>query len=218
MMEKKSKIPVMLVFLLIAILLWMYAKSEMGIVEEPVKYYVIPNYGMEDKITHELMGKGYKITHELMGERIQMHNSGIEVGTKEKIVVAVPNESIKDVANEGDELYWLSHIISAEAKGECGEGQVAVGNVILNRVESDDFPNTIKKVIFQKGQFSPVNNGSIYTKPTNSAVESAKRVLNGHKVLSKDTLYFYNPQIVSRGSWIRSRPTDKDIGNHRFAK
>lgn len=116
------------------------------------------------------------------------------------------------------DLYWLSRIVSAEAKGEPIKGQMAVANVVLNRVESENFPNTIKEVVFQKGQFCPVTSGSIYDKPYDSAIESATRVLKGERVLEDDVLYFYNPKVVSRGSWIRTRPTAKDIGNHRFAK
>jgi N-acetylmuramoyl-L-alanine amidase len=121
----------------------------------------------------------------------------------------------KDYTKE--DLHWLAKIISAEAKGEPSKGQVAVGNVVLNRVESEEFPNTIKDVIFQKNQFSPVKNGSIHKEPTEEAVESAKKVLEGKRVVSEEVMYFYNHKI-SRGSWIRSRKVVKQIGNHNFAK
>lgn len=130
-------------------------------------------------------------------------------------VTAVPSAS--SVYNETD-LYWLSRIISAEARGEPLEGQIAVGNVVLNRVRSSEFPNTVKGVIFDKIygiQFSPVANGSIYNTPTESAVLAAKICLEGY-TFSTRALYFYNPAIAT-SSWIgRTRPYIMTIGNHAF--
>ena len=121
------------------------------------------------------------------------------------------------VEEENPGLIWLARIISAEAKGEPIEGQIAVGNVVLNRVEHTDFPDTIKEVIFQCNQFSPVSNGSIYSEPTETALEVAEMVLEGHRVVDRDVLYFYNANTVNRGSWVRSRNTVEVIGNHTFA-
>jgi N-acetylmuramoyl-L-alanine amidase len=134
--------------------------------------------------------------------------------------IQLEKQELKEVVvveEENHELIWLARIISAEAKGEPIEGQIAVGNVVLNRVEHEDFPNTIEEVIFQKNQFSPVNNGSVYNEPTETALEVAEMVLNGERVVDRDVLYFYNANIVSRGSWIRSRNTVEVIGNHTFA-
>jgi N-acetylmuramoyl-L-alanine amidase len=83
---------------------------------------------------------------------------------------------------DADELYWLSRIISAEAKGESLLGQIAVGNVVLNRKASRSYPNTIYGVIFDRKngtQFSPVAFGTIYQKPTASAIIAAKICLFG---------------------------------------
>lgn len=132
-----------------------------------------------------------------------------------------PTEQVEQVVEDNyneEDLYWLSRIISTEAKGENVKGQIAVGNVVMNRVMSDKYPNTIKEVIFQKNQFSPTINGSIYDEPTESAIESAKKVLDGEVVVDSEVLFFYNPKVVSRGSWVRTRATVEDIGNHRFAK
>ena len=116
------------------------------------------------------------------------------------------------------DLYWLSRIISAEAKGEVFAGQIAVGNVVLNRVRSSQFPNTVKGVIFDKKygvQFSPVSSGTIYDTPTDSAVLAAKICLEGY-TLSSRALYFFNPKIAT-SSWIaRTRPYIMTIGNHKF--
>ena len=119
---------------------------------------------------------------------------------------------------DSTDLYWLSRIISAEAKGEPFAGQIAVGNVVLNRVRSKQFPNTVKGVIFDTKygtQFSPVASGTIYNTPTASAVRAAKICLEGYS-LSTKMIYFYNPSIAT-SSWIgRTRPYIMTIGNHKF--
>ncbi len=114
-----------------------------------------------------------------------------------------------------DEVYWLSRIISAESRGEPLAGQIAVGNVVLNRVRSSAFPNTIWGVIFQKDQFSPVLNGSIHNTPTWSGVTAAKICLEGYS-LSEDALFFCNLS-VSGSNWItQNRPLAFRIGAHSF--
>ena len=119
---------------------------------------------------------------------------------------------------DSTDLYWLSRIISAEARGEPFAGQIAVGNVVLNRVNSSQFPNTVKGVIFDTKygvQFSPVSSGTIYNTPTASAVMAAKICLEGYS-LSTSMIYFYNPSIAT-SSWIgRTRPYIMTIGNHKF--
>lgn len=117
-----------------------------------------------------------------------------------------------------DEVYWLSKIISAEAKGEIMTGKIAVGNVILNRVRSSSFPNTIYGVIFDKKngvQFSPVANGSIYANATEDSIIASKICLEGYTI-SSDILYFVNPRVAPN-SWVsRNRPFYAQIGNHAF--
>lgn len=125
--------------------------------------------------------------------------------------------SASQVYNSTD-LYWLSRIISAEARGESLRGQIAVGNVILNRVRSREFPNTVKGVIFDTTygtQFSPVANGTIYQEPVDSAILAAKICLEGYTISSR-MLYFFNPAIAT-SSWIaRNRRYIVTIGNHAF--
>ena len=116
------------------------------------------------------------------------------------------------------DLYWLSRIISAESGGEPIEGQIAVGNVVLNRVASREFPDTSPGVIFDRVdgvQFEPVSNGTVYKPPTAQSVEAARRVLAGEQVIGK-ALYFYAPTL-SQGTWINANRTYyKTIGCHRF--
>lgn len=119
-----------------------------------------------------------------------------------------------------DEVYWLSRIISAESKGEPLLGQIAVGNVVLNRVRSSAYPNTIYGVIFDRKygvQFSPVLDGSIYNTPTYNCTLAAKIVLEGFDT-SGGALFFLEPQH-STSSWIpKNRPYFFTIGKHDFYK
>lgn len=155
----------------------------------------------------------YKIE---MLSMLEMIDGFEDVGQTEEID-DIEEQTEQNNINEID-LYWMARIISAESKGEPQQGQIAVGNVVLNRVYSNEFPNTIEEVIFQNGQFCPVRNGSIHNEPTERAIESAKMVLMNERVLSIDVLFFYNPNVVSRGNWIRTRPVERQIGRHNFAK
>lgn len=118
-----------------------------------------------------------------------------------------------------DDLDWLSRIISAESRGESLTGQVAVGNVVLNRVASEKFPNTIREVIFDKKdavQFEPVANGTIYDEPAASSVLAARLALEGTEAVSGDCLYFFAPAL-SQGTWIRQNCVYyTTIGCHQF--
>lgn len=115
-------------------------------------------------------------------------------------------------------VYWLSRIISAEARGESLQGKIAVGNVVLNRVRSNQFPNTIYGVIFDKKygvQFAPTANGTVYNTPTAESVIAAKMCLEGYSI-SNTALYFFNPRYTS-GSWVKqNRKYAFTIGNHDF--
>ena len=117
-----------------------------------------------------------------------------------------------------DEVYWLARIISAESRGEPMKGKIAVGNVILNRVRSSAYPNTIYGVIFDRKygtQFSPVANGTIYNTPTADSIIAAKMCLEGYS-LSSDILYFVNP-AKAPNSWIANNRTYAfTVANHAF--
>ncbi len=117
-----------------------------------------------------------------------------------------------------DEIYWLSKIINAESAGEPMQGKIAVGNVVLNRVESNLFPNTIYGVIFDRNfgvQFSPVLDGGIYKTPLGDSVIAAKRALRGEKTAGA-SLYFLNPKKASSSWIINNRIFHKTIANHDF--
>ena len=117
-----------------------------------------------------------------------------------------------------DEVFWLARIISAESRGESLLGQIAVGNIILNRVASRDFPNTIYSVIFDRKygvQFTPVANGTIYNTPGYTETLAAKICLEGTR-LSGDVLFFMSP-VHSTSFWIvNTRKYAFSIGGHDF--
>lgn len=120
--------------------------------------------------------------------------------------------------NREDKLYWLSRIISAESRGEPLEGQIAVGNVVLNRVDSPDFPDTIYGVIFDDrwgGQFTPVRNGTIYQEPTEQSIQAANLCLEGVNV-AKDSLYFLAPALTNNHWIMENRTHVMTIGAHWF--
>ena len=117
-----------------------------------------------------------------------------------------------------DEVFWLARIITAEAQGEPMKGKIAVGNVILNRVRSSAYPNTIYSVIFDKRygtQFSPVDNGTIYNTPTQDSIIAAKMCLEGYTISDK-ILYFVNPKVAPNSWAANNRPYALTIGNHAF--
>ncbi len=118
----------------------------------------------------------------------------------------------------GDEVYWLSRIIHAEAGGEPFLGKVAVGNVVLNRVDSPAYPNCIWGVIFDRRhgtQFTPAATGTVYCTPSPDSIAAAKVCLEGYS-LSREILYFLNPRIAT-SFWIVNNCTPvMSIGNHDF--
>jgi N-acetylmuramoyl-L-alanine amidase len=120
------------------------------------------------------------------------------------------------------DLYWMSHIISAEAQGEPYDAQVAVGDVVWHREQAKYYPNTVKGVAFQKingyYQFTCVANGFIYNSPTASAVKAAKAVLVNHVDVVPGAYVFYNPAKTAQTSWVWSQPTIGHIGAFIFAQ
>lgn len=123
-------------------------------------------------------------------------------------------------AYDPDELYWLSRIISAESQGEPWEGKLAVGHVVLNRVDHPDFPNTIYGVIFDDrwgGQFEPVRNGTIYLTPTEESVRAAMACLSqSDQNPVGDSLYFLAPALTNNHWTMENRDYVTTIGTHWF--
>ena len=136
------------------------------------------------------------------------------------------NDSVKalegNTSNKGQsssytnsDLYLLAKCIYAEARGESYTGQVAVGAVILNRVASPSFPNTVSGVIYQRNAFTAVSDGQINLEPDKTAMNAASDALNGWDP-TYGCLYYYNPAVAT-SSWIFGRKTVTTIGKHVFA-
>ena len=115
---------------------------------------------------------------------------------------------------ESGDLYLLARLISAEARGEPYEGQVAVGAVVLNRVRHESFPNTISGVIYQPGAFSCLDDGQFDEPISESAYRAAQDAFNGQDP-SYGAIYYFNP-VTATSKWIWSRPLIVQIGQHRF--
>lgn len=113
-----------------------------------------------------------------------------------------------------NDVNLLAKVISAEARGEPYTGQVAVGAVILNRIQHPSFPSTLAGVIYQPGAFSCLNDGGINAPISQSAYKAARDAINGWDP-SGGAIYYYNPAKATSG-WIFSRPVLTVIGSHRF--
>jgi len=126
------------------------------------------------------------------------------------------SNSSSGTSSSTSDLNLLSRLIYAEARGEPYTGQVAVGAVVLNRVKSSSFPNSIAGVIYQSGAFSVVNDGQINLTPNSTAKKAAQDALNGWDP-SYGSIYYFNPNTATN-AWIWSRPHVITIGKHRFCK
>ena len=113
-------------------------------------------------------------------------------------------------SNTNGNLYLLARLVYGEARGEPYKGQVAVAAVVLNRVKSSKFPNSVSGVIYQSGAFSVVSDGQINLTPDETAIKAAYDPTNG-------CLYYYNPAKTTN-KWMLSKPVLLRIGNHAFFK
>ncbi|KKI90861.1 sporulation specific N-acetylmuramoyl-L-alanine amidase [Bacillus sp. SA1-12] len=113
------------------------------------------------------------------------------------------------------EIDLLARVVRAEAQSEPFKGKVAVANVVLNRVESPKFPDTIEEVIYQPGQFQPVANGEINKPADQASVQAVQAALSNMRHVAQDSLFFYNPDIAEN-RWLDSRETTVKIGEHVF--
>lgn len=118
--------------------------------------------------------------------------------------------------SNSSDLNLLSRLVYGEARGEPYAGQVAVAAVVLNRVKSSSFPNTISGVIYQSGAFDVVSDGQINLTPNSTAKKAAQDALNGWDP-TYGAIYYFNPNTATN-KWIWSRPITVTIGNHRFCK
>ena len=137
-------------------------------------------------------------------------------GKETLAALGIPSSSGSAGGFSSSDYNLLARIISAEARGEPYNGQVAVGAVVLNRIEHPSFPDTLAGVVYQKGAFSCLDDGQFNVAVADSAYEAATDALNGVDP-SGGAIYYYNPATAT-SSWIWSRPVIRTIGNHTFCK
>lgn len=137
-------------------------------------------------------------------------------GPKTLAAMGIYSSSSSSTTNNSTDLNLLARLVYGEARGEPYTGQVAVAAVVLNRVKSSSFPNTVAGVIYQAGAFDVVTDGQINMTPNSTAVKAAQDALNGWDP-SYGAIYYFNPNTAT-SKWIWSRPVTVTIGNHRFCK
>ena len=137
------------------------------------------------------------------------------LGMTQSYNALVSGDSSSTGGYASSEVYLLARTIYAEGRGEPYTGQVAIGAVVLNRVRSKDFPNTVSGVIYQKHAFTAVSDGQINLTPNETAMRAAKDAINGWDPTG-GALYYYNPAVAT-SSWIFDRQTVTVIGRHVFA-
>ncbi len=138
-------------------------------------------------------------------------------GSKTLLYLGLGNSSSAGSSGySSSDIYLLAKVIAAEARGESYTGQVAVGAVVLNRVDSSSFPDTVSGVVYQKGAFSAVTDSNWSVSPTSQSRKAAQDALNGWDPTG-GALYYYNPAKTSN-RWIRTRPVITTIGKHVFCR
>lgn len=140
------------------------------------------------------------------------------VGTKTLAALGIQSSSSSSSTSSSNSsnVNLLSRLVYAEARGEPYKGQVAVAAVVLNRVASSSFPNTISGVIYQSGAFDVVSDGQINMSANSTAIKAAQDAINGWDP-TNGCIYYFNPSTAT-SSWIWSRPQVLTIGNHIFCR
>ena len=136
------------------------------------------------------------------------------VGPKTAAAIGISLSSSSSKNQSSSDLYLLAKVVYAEARGESYTGQVAVAAVVLNRVKSPSFPNTIAGVVYQPWAFTAVNDGQINLEPNQTAYNAARDAMNGWDP-TYGCLYYYNPKTAS-SKWIFNRQQVVTIGSHVF--
>lgn len=157
----------------------------------------------------------YGVTVEGLKQANQLQNDTIYIGQ----TLTIGNGLSSAISAKDKDL--MARLVEAEAKGESYEGKVVVAMVILNRVASPEFPNSIHDVIYQQlgnggYEFTPVGNGTINQPASNDSKRAVEEAL-ANQNSTNDALYFYNPQIAT-DDWIKTQEVTAVIGNHVFAK
>lgn len=176
-------------------------------------YYSGPVDGIYGAKTVEAVKK-FQRKNGLTADGIAGKSTYAALGMNDSVKALEGNKNYSSSYTNSD-LYLLAKCIYAEARGESYTGQVAVGAVILNRVASSAFPNSVAGVIYQQNAFTAVSDGQINLEPDKTAMNAASDALNGWDP-TYGCLYYYNPAVAT-SSWIFGRKTVTTIGKHVFA-
>ncbi len=174
-----------------------------GIAGETTKQRLVNNTDFDRAFVHRQIEQGNRFTY-YGGIPLEQQ---VKEGTKTSEVQLPTKYSEQD-------LQLMANAVYGEARGEPYEGQVAVAAVILNRLESSEFPNTISDIIFQPRAFTAVADGQIWLTPNERAMEAVLDAMNGWDP-TENALYYFNPETAT-SAWIWTRPQIKQIGEHIF--
>ena len=192
-------------------------KNDVKLIQKKLK-----NWGYYKGAIDGIYGSGTKKAVILFQKRNGLAVDGI-VGNKTLSAMGISQSQLSTSGGSSggangyssQDVALLARLLYAEARGETYKGQVAVGAVVLNRVKSSSFPNTIAGVIYQPYAFTCVADGQINYTPNSTAYNAARDAMNGWDP-SYGSIYYYNPKVATSG-WIFTRPTVVTIGNHVFA-
>ena len=177
----------------------------------------LKNWGYYSGSVDGIYGKNTVAAVKLFQEKNGLTVDGI-AGTKTLAAMGITSSGSQSQSGSysDSDVALLARLIYGEARGESYVGQVAVGAVVMNRIKSASFPNTMAGVIYQSYAFTAVNDGQINLTPDATAKKAAQDAMNGWDP-TYGAIYYYNPAIAT-SSWIFSRKTTVTIGNHVFAK
>ena len=169
-------------------------------------------YGAKTKAAVVKFQQKYGITADGIVGKETARLIGIQLGTASTGASAGSSQT----GSVSGDLYLLAKVVYGEARGEPYLGQVAVAAVVLNRVKSPDFPNTISGVVYQPWAFTCVQDGQVNLTPDQSAINAARDALNGWDPTS-GALYYYNPKTAT-SKWVQGLTIHMTIGQHVFAR
>ena len=177
----------------------------------------LKNWGYYSGSVDGIYGKNTVAAVKLFQKKNGLTVDGI-AGTKTLAAMGITSSGSQSQSGSysDSDIALLARLIYGEARGESYVGQVAVGAVVMNRIKSASFPNTMAGVIYQSYAFTAVNDGQINLTPDATAKKAAQDAMNGWDP-TYGAIYYYNPAIAT-SSWIFSRKTTVTIGNHVFAK
>ena len=193
-----------------AVVAWGSRSSQVALVQQKLK-----QYGYLDGEVDGVFGRDTYNAVVWFQKKNGLTADGV-VGSATAAALGISlNASLAAGAYQESELTLLARLVNGEARGEPYIGQVAVAAVVLNRVRSASFPNTISGVIFQQGAFDAVWDGQFDLEPSANAYRAARDALNGWDP-TNGCLYYYNP-VTATNEWIWTRQVQLSIGRHDFA-